>query len=214
MQELRDSFSVLHVGSKRTGKTTASLQMIVDFWEYQRKPCIVLDLSNHPSFDRFRRVTLEELPRLDSFTGRKYFVYRPTDPMNVYGEVLEFCQTLTQYVRNAAVVFEDFTTYFQGNIHPVIKNMLLGSRNACNDYVFNVHSFSDVGPFALNHCEVYIIRNTTDNPDDLPMKIPYSVRPLVAQAIREINRENRNVRDNQPRLAFRTVLKDEGRILR
>lgn len=213
MSELRDSFSVLHIGAKRTGKTTASLQLIVDFWEQQRKPCIVLDLGNHPSFDRFRRVDLDDLPRLDRFEGRKYFVFRP-DAMNVYQETLDFCQTVAQYVRNTAVIFEDFTTYLRGNIHPTIQNMMLGSRNACNDYIFNVHSLSDVGPFALNHCEIYILRHTTDNPDDLPSKIPYTVRALVATALREINRENAKVRDNQPRLAYRTILKEEGKILR
>jgi len=214
MEELRESFSVLHIGAKKTGKTTASLAMMVDFWEHQRKPCVVLDLSNHPSFDRFRRIEIEDLPRLDQYTGRKYFVYRPTDPMNLQNEILYFCQTLTQYVRNTVVVFEDFTIYLSGNVHPSIKNMILGSRNACNDYIFNVHSFSDLGPFALKHCEIYIVRHTIDNPESLTTNIPYAVRPFVAQAIREINRENRTVKEGKPRLAFRTILKDEGRILK
>lgn len=214
MQELRDSFSALHIGAKRTGKTTASLAMMVEFWENQRKPCIVLDLSRHQSYDRFKAVTLEDLPRLEQFTGRKYFVYRPFDPMNIKYEVIQFCTMVTQYVRNTAVIFEDFTVYLAGNVHPTIQNMMLGSRNACNDYIFNVHSFSDTGPFALKHCEVYIVRHTVDNPDSLTPNIPYAIRPVVAQAIKEINRENRNIPTGEPRLAFRTVLREEGRILR
>lgn len=224
MQELRDSFIILNIGSKKTGKTTASVRMLLDFWERQQKPCIVLDLKGHPSYANFIALNLEQVKR---FYARKhglkpFYVFRPDpDPMAYEASIIEFCQIVAMYVRNTVVLFEDFTTYLEGNFHPAIKGMILDNRNACNDYIFNVHSFGDVGPFVLKHSELYVIRETADDPYDLPTKIPYTIRPLVQKCLLEINAENnRNVgktlpnQQPKPRLASRMIVKDEARIIR
>ena len=209
MNQLRDSAAILHVGMKRTGKTTASLQMMVEFVEKQGKPVVVLDLGCHPSFDNFRRITLEELPKIHSLPGKKYFVYRPYESLQVFPEILEFCTMVSKYVRNAVVFFEDFTTYVEGNFHPIVKGLILNSRNSCNDYVFNVHSFSDVGPFILKHCEIYLVRETIDDPNNLPPKIPYTIRPTVKHALGLVLKENQR---NRNKYAYRIIYKEENRI--
>lgn len=217
MQELRDSFNILHVGAKKTGKTTESLKIMVDFWENQQKPCIVLDLNNHPSFQPLIPLSIEQVRHFNrrKHGNKPYYVFRPdADPMAVYGSVLEFCQAVAYYVRNSVVIYDDFTTYVEGNFHPLIKGLILGNRNACNDYIFNVHSFGDVGPFVLKHTEIYMIRDTADDPNDLPTKIPVRARSLVRQALIEVSRENRSVPEGKPRLAHRTINKDEGRFIK
>lgn len=191
--------------------------MMVKFWEEQKKPCIILDLNNHPSFALFKTLTIDDIVSFSTrrHIGKPYYVFRPDISFRRKKDsVLEFCHVVNLYVRNSVVIFDDFTSYLEGNVHPIIEDLILNARNACNDCIFNVHSFSDVGPFALRHCEFYLIRHTVDSVTKPPNKIPEGILPLVKKMMEEIQRENRKLQDDEPRLAYRMINREKGKVIK
>lgn len=192
----------LHIGAKKTGKTQGTINMAVDMLRQQGKPVLVLDKGRQSEYDDFHTLELQQVPQFTQLAGKtRYPLYK----CRVSGEddIWEFFALVDEHVRNSFVIFEDATTYAVGNLPGSVRNLIVNSRNACNDYLFNLHSLSEPAPFLFRHSEFMILRRTSDQ--KLPGKVP--VPHKVLQAMREIETENKRLypRPEQPKLAFRVI---------
>nr|WP_293837772.1 hypothetical protein [uncultured Arsenicibacter sp.] len=198
--DLRPSSVFLHIGAKKTGKTQGTLNMIVDMWKRQRKPCIVFDIGGQSEYDDFIPLALDDLEFFNAMADQEPF---PLYRVRSLDDFDEFFLGIVEWVRNAFVVFEDATSYMVGNLPESHRRLLLGSRNHCNDYLFNLHSLAEPAPFLFRHAEYIILRRTSDV--KLPSKVP--VPHKIEKAMREIDAENRTLYPDpqMPKLAFRLI---------
>jgi hypothetical protein len=199
----RTSSIFLHIGAKKTGKTQGTLNMAVDMFTRQGKPVLVLDKGRQEEYEIFHPIDLADIPNFNELAQRvkyKYFRCRVSSEL----DILEFFTSVNQFVTNSFVIFEDATSYAVGNMPRVMKDLILNSRNACNDYLFNLHSLSEPAPFLFRHSEYIILRRTSDA--KLTSKMPVVAK--LEKAMREIAIENSkkyNDYPEQPKLAFRLI---------
>ncbi|GAB3761481.1 hypothetical protein [Spirosoma pomorum] len=198
----RTSSIFLHIGAKKTGKTQGTLNMIVEMYQKQAKPVLVLDKGRQSEYDDFIDIELDDLPKFNALANRQKI---PLFKCRISGEedVIKFFELVDQYIRNSFVVFEDATTYAVGNLPLSMRNLIVNSRNACNDYLFNLHSLSEPAPFLFRHSEYIILRRTSDQ--KLQTKVP--VPNKILRAMYELEKENKREypRVDQPKLAFRLI---------
>jgi hypothetical protein len=200
MSQERTTEIWLHVGKKNTGKTYMTKQIMADFYAQNIKVLIV-DINGQEDYDGFNTITVDQIPffrELDIVTVRDQW-----DKRRIF-EAMDYIHT---YVRNTFVVLEDSTSYVKGNVNESIQRLVLNCRNACNDLLFNVHSFNRVGPFLYEHTDWYMIRETGDY---LPLEKKVAGSHKVEQAMAEIKAENRKLYPDvngikTPKLAFRII---------
>lgn len=182
----RDASIWLHFGAKKTGKTTDTLVMSDDMWRLQRKPTLVFDIGNQPQYEHFQPIDLDELSEWTHLPTRYHtWQFRIfTDQINSLFDAIHL------YVRNTFVVFEDSTSYMSGNLSKSKTRLILNSRNMANDYLFNMHSLAAASPELYLYSEWILLRQTGDNPEKLPPKIPMKdrVRLLMLEIIAENTR--------------------------
>jgi hypothetical protein len=199
----RTSSIFLHIGAKKTGKTQGTLNMAVDMFTRQGKPVLVLDKGRQEEYEKFHPIDLADIPNFNELARRvkyKFFRCRVSSEQ----DILEFFTSVNQFITNSFVIFEDATSYAVGNMPRVMKDLILNSRNACNDYLFNLHSLAEPAPFLFRHSEYIILRRTSDV--KLTSKMPVVAK--LERAIREIAIENNNKYNDypeQPKLAFRLI---------
>lgn len=196
----RPSSVFLHIGAKKTGKTQATLNMAVDMWKRQRKPCIVFDVGNQSEYDDFIPLSTDNMAYFDDLAEKAlypFFVVRELDAFD------SFFLAVVNWVRNTFVIFEDATSYMVGNLPEPQRRLVLYSRNHCNDYLFNLHSLAEPAPFLYRHAEYIILRRTSDV--KLPSKVP--VPHKILQAMQEIAEENAQLYPlpTAPKLASRLI---------
>jgi hypothetical protein len=201
-QQRRFSSIFLHIGAKKTGKTQGTLNMAVDMFKQQKKPVLVLDKGSQEEYEDFHVIDIDDLPGFNKVAQKAtYKLFRCR--VSSEEDILKFFTYVNQHIKNSFVIFEDATSYAVGNIPRVMKDLILNSRNACNDYLFNLHSLSEPAPFLFRHAEFLILRRTSDV--KVPTKIP--VQNKIERAMREIAQENAELykRPEQPKLAFRLI---------
>ncbi len=201
--EERDALAWLQVGSKNTGKTQFTLQMMADMATKQGKPTLILDINNQSQYDGMRPIDLDEIElfnRVAAVARKPYFRCR----IETEAEIDLFFTFVHLYVKNAFVVFEDCSSYMDGNLSQPKRTLILNSRNACNDLLFNGHSLGDMAPFLHKHVEMIVLRQTGDEIGSLPGKVrnKHRVRALMAEIMEENEALYAHVRY---KLAFRLL---------
>ncbi len=197
----------LNIGAKKTGKTTAVLQLMGEMHLLQSKPSLVLNIGNQPAYEKLHEISLNDIKHFNRLAeanwGNPLFRCHTTD-------VDDFMLLVDAYVKNACVVFEDATSYMGGNLSKPKMRLVLNSRNIGNDYVFNLHSLSDPAPFLWKHADYLLLRQTWDDPNKLPDKVAGN-RPRIIQAMRLVRAENERLypRPEQPRLASARIALQE-----
>jgi hypothetical protein len=192
-EPMRTSVVMLQLGAMNTGKTQGTLAMMADMHRKQGKPTLILDINSQQEYEDFQDMPLEHLERFNQVaTKRRVPWFRCR--IETETEIDLFFQLVHLYVKNAFVVFEDSSAYMDGNLSQAKKTLILNSRNACNDLLFNGHSLGDMAPFLLKH----------DDPANLPAKVPN--RPLVKRAMEELHVENKRMYPNvKYKLAYRLL---------
>lgn len=196
----RTSSIFLAIGAKKTGKTQGSINIQVDMWKRQRKPVLVFDVGSQSEYDQYIPIMQDDISRFNRLADREtypFFVCRDCE------DVDQFFRLVNQWVRNSLVVFEDATSYMAGNLSQPVRQLVLNSRNLCNDYLFNLHSLAEPAPFLFRHSEYIILRKTSDVV--LPNKVP--VPHKIERAMAELKAENERLYPDpkQPKLAFRVI---------
>ena len=148
---------MLHLGGKNTGKSTFTAEQVKK-WLKRGKGVVVYDRIGHDYWKSIPVLTFDQLKTWDN-KG----IVRVTDP-----DVYAFCQAVFDRIRNALVVYDDCTPYFKGSLPKVVEDMLLQSRNYCNDFFLNAHSIRQIAPVVILNADIVILRNTYENPKHLP----------------------------------------------
>lgn len=186
MSDLRPSAIFLHVGAKRTGKTTETLSMIADMYTRQGKPTLVFDIGNQSDFDEFISLKLDEVEHFNAIASSNHgFPFFRCNTIDID----TFFERVNRYVKNSNVVFEDSTSYMSSNLTGPKKRLVLNSRNLSNEYFFNLHSLGAASPDLYRYSEYMLLRQTNDDPNHLPAKLS-SARPRIRQAMLDIRAEN------------------------
>lgn len=188
--ETRTADAMIQAGAKNTGKTQATLTIMNTMVVKQGKPVLVLDINGQEQYNAFQEIRLDDIEFFNTLARRspsQLFRCR----IEMESEIDLFFALVHLYVKNAFVVFEDCTSYMSGNLSQPKKTLILNTRNASNDILFNGHSLGDLAPFLLKNCETLLLRQTSDNMDALPPKVP--CKRKVMAAMHEIVTENRRL---------------------
>ncbi|MBO0951187.1 hypothetical protein [Fibrella forsythiae] len=189
MSQTRDASVFLHIGAKKTGKTTDTLNMCRDLWEHQQKPCLVYNIGNQSHYDDFQEIDLSDIPKFNALAARSklpWFQIKTIESDALF-------RSIVTYVRNAVIVLEDSTSYAVGNLSKPFREMILANRNSGNDLIINLHSLKDPAPFLFRSSEYIILRQTSDDPNKLPDKVLAPEKVILAMLdIRETNEFNGN----------------------
>jgi hypothetical protein len=188
---------MLHLGGKNTGKSTFTAQALKK-WQARNKGIVIYDRIGHKYWKNVPLLTLEQLK-----TWNNKGIVRVDDP-----DVYAFCQIIFDYVRNVLIVFDDCTPYFKGSLPKIVEDMLLQSRNYCNDFFLNAHSLRQIAPVVLLNADVVILRDTYENPKSLPAEKCNA--ELMGKYLTDIQRENKikypaTSGKKVPQLAYRVI---------
>ena len=151
---------ILHLGGKKTVKTTYTSKRIKR-WLKLGKGVLVYDINNHPNFANVRQLTIAQL---DYWNNKGIIKVNDKD---IWG----FAAKVIDRVRNTLIVFDDATPYFSGNLPKIFEDMMLQSRNHCNDYFINIHDFRSPGPAVFAFSDFIVLRDTYEDWDDLPSNV-------------------------------------------
>jgi hypothetical protein len=182
--ELRDAAVFLHIGAKRTGKTTATLNICRSMWQQQSKPVLIYNIGNQPQYNLFTELQIDDIPRFNKLASSAQY---PFFQIKV-ADIDQLARFVITYVRNAVIVLEDATSYAVGNISKPFREMILANRNSGNDLIINLHSLADPAPFLFRTSEYIILRQTSDDPGRLMNKVP--AQNKVRAAMLEIREDN------------------------
>lgn len=178
-------------GKKNTGKTWESLRVAASFYYRERNPkkLLILDHTNNSSYAGFPSVDLNRLEyRLDMEFIGKVQVYSKA-------EIDRFCQLVVENVRNTVVMFDDCGVLFRGVLSGAKERLLKSPKNNGNEYIFQTHSIRETAPALLEQIDVFVLKQTRDNYDDLPGKLP--ARREIGHLIGEVAEENRGNEDGK-----------------
>lgn len=188
---------ILHLGTKKTGKTTYTSKFIKK-WLKKGKGVLVYDINNHANFKDVRRIEINDI----DYWNNKGIV--KINDIHIW----ELIAKIVERVRNTLLVFDDATPYFKGNLPIIVEEMLLQSRNHCNDFFINMHDFRSPAPALFSFSDFMILRDTDEDWDDLPSKC---LKPkLYGKYLRDIQEENSILHPKKagkqvPQLAYREI---------
>jgi hypothetical protein len=185
----------LQIGAKDTGKSRFTLEFVVQMYQAQRVPCLVLDIAQQKDYQNFVNVPLEEIPNFNQLAKRAkspFFKCQTTD-------VEAFVTVVNEFVRNTLIVMEDVSAHFKGSISRMKQDFILGNRNKGNDVLFNVHFIEATAESLWLNADMLILRKTVEqiNRPSQKTRVPH----LIIKARKEIESENDR----------RVILNDAGR---
>ncbi|WP_420154124.1 hypothetical protein [Siphonobacter sp.] len=168
-------------GKKNTGKTFEALEFAKHFFQRDVNPkrIIVFDHSNNTSYKEITDVIPME--RLQWQLPKKAIVKVQSDDFDTFAE---YC---LMYVRNAVVVIDDSSAFFQGNVRGTRLKFLKSPKNNGNEYMFQCHSVRETAPLLLENTDIFVLKETRDDANDLPTKLVGRNRiiPLMNELIEE-----------------------------
>lgn len=206
----RSSVNILHLGDQNTGKSVFVRQMCQKQHEQNKMGVIVLDYAYQKEYSNIPTIKIEEIPYLKQLPFEKQMVKVHLRQNKQQEDFDNFCHLVNFHTSNFFVVMEDLSSYTDALPRLPLKALINNNRNIGNDYVFTYHSFSEVPPFLLKKTQVFWIRQTLDDPADMPKKIPPMLKPRITEALKLVISENLRFHSevpNQPKLAFRELIK-------
>ena len=99
----------------------------------------------------------------------------------------EFCRLMTHYSRLTCIVFDNCGIFFEGNLTQERKKILKTPKNNWNELIFQGHNYAEMAPRLLRESNMYIVKQTVDDPDELPEKViaKRRIRQLMIEVIQE-----------------------------
>ncbi|WP_028664915.1 hypothetical protein [Runella zeae] len=183
----------LAVGKRNVGKTYTALQLATEFSirGSVRKHILVYDHTNNSSYNTHNLIplTLEQII---------YLLPLQQEPIRgiVRGvEIDEFCEAVTHHVSKSSILFDDCGVLFRGNLTIAREKLLKTPKNNGNELIFQAHSIREIAPALLEQANMYILKQTVDDPENLPPKL--IARREIGHLLTEVIRENYTLESNQ-----------------
>lgn len=176
----------LVTGSRDVGKTFTAMQLAEEFFlsPVCPKSIVVFDHSNNDSYLQYplHPLTLPQIPQLDWLAYPFRAIVRGDEE-----QFDEFCHLMTHFSRRTCIVFDDCGIFFEGNLTQERKRILKTPKNNENELIFQGHNYAEMAPRLLRESNMYVIKQTTDDPDELPDKViaKKQVRQLMIEVIQE-----------------------------
>jgi hypothetical protein len=131
---------IINVGGTGTGKTTYTKQTILNYLPNMNK--LIYDVN------------------------KEFMEYNGS----VFMPIKDFLK-IANNKTNTIIVYEEATIFFKhSNQSTDITEQLVRKRHTNNLFVFNFHSLRQVPLYILDFCNYIVIRNTTDNYDNIRKK--------------------------------------------
>ncbi len=160
----------LVVGTRDVGKTHTAMKLAEDFFLRERAPksIVVFDHSNNDSYLAYDLLPLElhQIPHINWQAYPFRAIVRGEEE-----QFDEFCHLMTQYSRSTCIVFDDCGIFFEANLTRERKQILKTPKNNYNELIFQGHNYAEMAPRLLRESNMYIVKQTVDDPDDLPDKL-------------------------------------------
>lgn len=176
----------LVVGTRDVGKTYTAMKLAEDFHLRPAVPksIVVFDHSNNDSYEGYGLLPLElhQIPFIDWHSRPFQAIVRGEEE-----QFDEFCHLMTQHSRLTSIVFDDCGIFFEGNLTRERKQILKTPKNNFNELIFQGHNYAEMAPRLLRESNMYIVKQTVDDPDDLPDKViaKRQIRQLMIEVIQE-----------------------------
>lgn len=178
----------LAVGRRNAGKTYTAMQIAEEFFRHPRvrKSIIVFDHTNNSSYNTYglTQITLEQMI---------YVLPYQLQPIRaiVRGvEIDEFADVVINYISQCSILFDDCGVMFRGNLTMEREKLLKTPKNNGTELIFQAHSIREIAPALLEQANMYIIKQTNDDPDTLPNKL--IAKREISQLLIDTIRENYN----------------------
>lgn len=182
----------LAVGKRSVGKTHTAMEMAYEFYLKPNVPksILVFDHSNNSSYDPYQLMplTIADLSKIPWRMQRIAGIVRSDD-------IEEFSHAVTNYVKRCTVLFDDCGVLFRANLTKKQGKMLKSPKNNANEMIFQAHSFREISPELLESSNMYIIKETVDDYEQLPQKL--ISRREISYLLVEVIKENFERPSNQ-----------------
>lgn len=192
----------LAIGTRNTGKSFTSLNLAYSFHLRTKggKSIIIFDHTNNSTYDSFvsqygTLVSIEYLKENDIRADGVYLVRSD--------EIDDFADAMVNYVRNSVIIFDDVGVLFNGNLSKMRGKLLKTPKNNFLELIFQAHSIREVAPALLDQVNMFIIKESRDDFDDLPSKLP--AQKEIAHCLFEVVRENVSLPSNKK---YATIIYD------
>lgn len=135
-------------GGKGTGKTTFTKRMM----KSQKKPIIIIDTFDHPSYKDIRSISINDLKKWDKQDCRIF----DAPPF-------EIIRAVRKYTANAFIVLEDARKYIRASVPVDIENFMIDSKQRNFDILVMYHSLGQVPKFMRDMFDNIVLMKTKDN---------------------------------------------------
>ncbi len=175
----------LAVGKRNVGKTYTAMQIAEEFYlrENVPKSIIVFDHTNNSSYNDYG---------LDPITLEQIMYVLPKYPYPIRAivrgvEIDEFAEVVINYVSQCSILFDDCGVLFRGNLTIPRQKLLKTPKNNGTELIFQAHNIREISPALLGEANMYIIKQTVDDPDNLPPKLiaTREISHLLIETIKE-----------------------------
>ncbi len=176
----------LVIGTRDVGKTYTAMKLAEDFFLREKHPksIVVFDHSHNDSYGHYPLIPLElhQLPLVNWWAAPFQAIVRGEEE-----EFDEFCELMTHFSRMTSIVFDDCGLFFEGNLTQERKRILKTPKNNLNELIFQGHNYAEMAPRLLRESNMYVVKQTIDDPDNLPDKLiaKRQIRQLMIEVIRE-----------------------------
>ena len=178
-------------GKRSVGKTHTAMEIAQEFFLRSKVPkrIIVFDHTNNSSYIPYglMPLTVDDLyflPQQERIRG----IVRSDD-------IDGFAQVVTEQVECCSILFDDCGVLFRGNLTKQREKLLKTPKNNCNELIFQAHSFREIAPALLEQANMYIVKETVDDPLYLPTKV--IARQQIGQLLIDVIRENFTLESNK-----------------
>jgi hypothetical protein len=188
------SCNTVIAGTINTGKTHQALKFAEEVATYtlpngariQNRNIIIVNHTKNRSYQNIPIIGVEFLMYQLPVQDFPLVQVCPTDK-----EMEMVCIFITQYVRNAVIVFDDCASVFYGNLSDVLKDVVKTPKNNANDMIYQFHSFAEVTPMLLLNSSMTIVKQTLE--PKLAAKVPNTefIR-ILGQEVRAENKTRPN----------------------
>lgn len=181
----------LAIGTSDTGKTHTVMEMAYGFSERSRIPksIIVFDHTNNSSYHKYN---LRPLSLHDLYYIRPEHLVRGIVQSD---DIDEFCRIVTMYIERCIIIFDDCGVHFRGNLTTDRESLLKTRKNNGTELIFQTHTFREIAPSLLDQTNMFILKETVDDPEDLPSKV--TAKREIGYLLIEIIRENLRREEDQ-----------------
>lgn len=181
----------LAVGKRNVGKTHTAMTIAEEFYYRNSVPksIIVFDHTNNSSYNQYNLtpMTANQLTWLDPSQLIRAIVR--SDDIDFFASVI------TNYGWACSIVFDDCGVLFRGNLTLAKEKLLKTPKNNGTELIFQAHSIREISPSLLAAANMYIIKQTVDDPDNLPDKL--IARREISHLLIETIKENFDRPPNQ-----------------